>query len=115
MLRGERKVIDRIDSHRFEVVEIVVGHLTCQRFDGGIILRGTVNQFVIDVGNVDHIRHFVPKISKVPFDRVKNHRSDHVADMRRFVDRRPAQVDAHLTGDDRLEFLFLMSQSVVDT
>ncbi len=64
------------------------------------------DQLVVHVGDVDHQRDLVAGVGQVALDGVEDHRPDHVADVARLVDRRPAEVDADLAGLDRLEGFF---------
>src|SRR5690606_37872962 len=43
-----------------------------------------------------------------------DHRAHHVADVRRLVDGRPAQVHPHLAGNNGLKILFLPGERIVD-
>ena len=73
-----------------------------------------VDQLVVDVGDVDHPRDVKPFVDQVALDRVEDHRADHVADVRRLVDRRAAQVHPHLPGAHGLEQFLLAGEGVVD-
>src|SRR5262245_5797808 len=72
------------------------------------------DQLVIDVGDIDDPRHLIAAVGEITFDRVKNHRPNHMADMTFLINGRPAQIDADLAGRDRLEGLFLLSEGVID-
>ena len=69
-----------------------------------VLLLGRFDdEFVIDIGDVDDEGDLVAEIDEVAFDGVEDDRPDHVAEMARLVDGRPADVHADLAGLDRLE------------
>ena len=109
-----RKQIDRIDPHRLEIIEVVLRHLAGQLFDSRLPLCGTHDQLVVDVGDVDHKLDGISQIREVPLHGIEDDRSHHVPDVRRFVNRRPAQVHPDVAGNDRLKFFFLTSKGVID-
>ena len=110
-----RKAIDGIDAHRLEIVEIIPLDFLG---DGGhrrVQFLGPVDDLVVHVGDVDHPRHLVTAVHEIPLDRVEDDRPDHVADVRRLVHRRPAEVHLHLAGLDRLKVFLLPGQRVVNS
>ncbi len=72
------------------------------------------DQLVVNVGDVHHQRDLVATVDQVALDGVEDHRSDHVADVARFVNRRAAKINARLAGRDRLERLFGFRERVVN-
>src|SRR5207237_5663142 len=64
---------------------------------------------------VDDPCHLIAAVGEIPLDRVENHRPDHVADVTFLIDRRSAQIDADLAGRDRLKWLFLLRQRVINS
>src|SRR5208282_2748719 len=98
------------DAQRLEAVEIIPGHLLGQLLDRRPVLLGLNDQLVVHVGDVDYPGDTVAEIDEVALDRIKDHRSNHVADVAFRVDRRPANVHADLAGGDRLEGLLGLTE-----
>ena len=103
-----RKVIDSINGHCLKIVKIILSHLFSQSLNRDPFLVGPVDQLVVNVSDIDDPCDFVVTVRQIPFDRIKNYRPDHVADMSRFVDSRTAQIHAHLARFDGLK-VFLLS------
>ena len=82
---------------------------------GRPVLLGLDDQLVVDVGDVDDPGDLVAEVDEVALDRVEDDRPDHVADVALRVDRRPADVHAHLAGGDGLERLLGLAQRVIDS
>ena len=115
VLRRVRKFIDRIDPDRRQIVEIVLRHLFGEGFHRFAQFRRAGNQLVVHVGDVDHKLDLVPQVGEVALDRVKDHRPDHVSDVRRLVNRRTAKVHADAARNHGLKLFLLTSQSIVNT
>ena len=103
------EVIDRVDAQRREVAHVVGRHLLGERGHRHAARVRLVDQLVVDVGDVDDPGDLVAAVRQVALDRVEDHRPDHVADVARLVDRRPAQIDADLARLDRLEGSFVLA------
>ena len=118
VLRRIGSVIDPIDTdldaHRLEVVEVVLSHLLRQGFDGRLLFVRAVDQLVVDIRDVDDPCHLVTAVSQIPLDRVEDDRPDHVPDVSRLVDRRPAQIHLHLPRFDRLKIFLGPCERVVN-
>ena len=114
VLSGVRKMIDPIDGHRFQVIEVVLRHLFGKSFNRHLLFVRAVDQLVVNIGDVDNPGYLVAAIGQVPFDRVENDGPDHVPDMGWFIDRRSAQIHFHLARFDRLKIFFLARQRVVN-
>ena len=78
-----------------------------------VLLLGGVDQLVVDVGDVDDPGDLVALVVQVSLDRVEDDRPDHVPDVRRLVDRRPAQIDADLARVHRARRLLFFPVSVL--
>ena len=103
-----RELVNRVDSHRGEVRPVVFGHLTGDFGHREAAPIRFLDQLVIDVGNVDDKRDVVPRIDEVLLNRVEDHRPDHMADVARFIDGRPAKIHTDLVFPHRNE-IFLGS------
>jgi hypothetical protein len=82
--------------------------------NGSVFLFCRVDQLVLDVGDVDDPGDLVSLEHEISLDRVKDDRADHVPDVRRFVDRRAAQIDSDLSRANRFEHFLLLGQRVVN-
>lgn len=98
VLRRVGHVVDAIHAERPQVVEIILGHLPSQRLDSRPQLVGLHDELVIHIGDVDDPRHLIPGVRQIPLDRVEDHRPDHVPNVSRLVNRRPAQIHRDLPG-----------------
>ncbi len=65
--------------------------------------RGVGEDLVVDVGHVAHERDLVAGLDEPAPEHVDDHRAAQVADVRRGLDGRAAQVNADMPGGDRLE------------
>ena len=92
VLRGPRHVVDAGDVEPLEIADIVLRHPVGQLFHGRVLLAGLDDQLVVDISDIDNESHRVTEVGQVALDGVEDDRSDHVADVARFVDRRPANV-----------------------
>jgi hypothetical protein len=110
-----RKQIDRIDPHRLQVVEVVLRHFAGQLLDRRLPLSRAHDQLVIHVGDVDHKFDGIPQVSEISLDGVEDHRPDHVTDVRRLVDCRPAQIHPDFSRHDSLEVFLRTRQRVVNS
>src|SRR5256885_2181403 len=75
---------------------------------------GALDDLVVDVGDVHHPRHPQAPVAKVPDEQVCEEERPEVPDMGRAVDRRPAAVDPHVPGFERIEWPDLARQRVVE-
>ena len=114
VLGGLGKLVDRIDAERGEALVVLGGVALGQRLHGGPLLGGGVDQLVVHVGDVHDPGDVETLVDEVSLDRVKNDRADHVPDVRRFVDRRAAQVHPHLARRNWLEQFLLATQTIVN-
>ncbi len=83
--------------------------------DGGDALPGLGRagvDLVIDVGDVAHIGHAREQLPQQPGQHVEHHHRTGVADMRKVVDGRPANVHPHMRGIERHEPFFPVSEAV---
>ncbi len=115
VLGGFWKPVNRVDAHGLEVFEVIVRHLLGEGFDRGSFFSSLVDEFVINVGDVDDPVDRIARVFEISFDRIEDDRPDHVPDMCRLVNRRPAQIHADLAWLDRFKILFCPGQRVVDS
>jgi hypothetical protein len=111
---GLGEMVDRIDAQRRQVPLVVGRHLLGKSRHCHPTRVRFVDQLVVDVGDVHDPRYVVARIDEVPLDRVEDHRPDHVANVARLIDRRPAEVHADLAGPDRLKSFFRASERAVN-
>ena len=107
MLCRIREVVDPIHRHRFQVVEVILCHLFRQSVNRDPFLVGTVDQFVVHIGDIHHPGHLITGIRQVAFDGIENHGAHHVANMCGLIDGGAAQIHADLAGCNSLEIFLL--------
>ena len=90
----------------FRQSTIVGRHPLGQFLDRRAEFLGADDELVVHVGDVDDEGDLIAEIGQIALDRVEDDGADHVADVARLVDGRPADVHADLAGLDRLELLF---------
>ena len=114
-----RAAVDQLADHRDHLVDVVGGvrgvgrtlevdrvhplppHRLAASGDvlpGPVLAQGTLDDLVLDVGDVRHEAHLEPRPLEVPAQDVVLERRPAVAEVRRTVHRGPAQVDADLPG-----------------
>lgn len=84
-----RHPVDLVDSQRLKVGKIVRCHLRRELKHRDPFFARFHDQFVIDVGDIDHPGHIVSAVDQIPFDGVKNHGSNHMANVGFGIYRRP--------------------------
>ena len=115
VVRGSREMIDPGDSQFSEVVQVVGGDFLGEVLPIFFLLLGLVDDFVVDVGDVDHQGNLIAEVREIALDGIEDDRADHVAEVAWFIDGRSADVDANLVRLDGLERLLLAGESVVST
>ena len=108
----------RFDIRRQRAERRHVGVEIGERFGGDLQDRHTAFlgagvDLVIDVGDVAHIGHARIEHAQQPGQHVEHHHGAGVADMGAVIDRRPADIHAHMAGIERGETLALPRQAVV--
>ena len=108
-------MIDPGDSQFLEIVQIVGGDFLGELLPIFFLLLGLVDDFVVDVGDIDHQGDLIANIGEIALDRIEDDRADHVAEVAWFIDGRSADVYTDLVGLDGLERLLLASEGIVST
>ena len=109
-----RHLVDRRHAEGGEIVEVVAGHLLGELLHRRAASGALDDDLVVDVGDVHDPRHLPAGVDEVALDGVEDHRADHVADVTRLVDRRPAEIHPHLAGTHCLERLLLARERAVN-
>ena len=91
-----------------------LGALLCHLGSGPALLIGTVDDLVVDVGQVLGERHGVALVGQIAPDHVEAEERACIADMDLVVDRGAADIHADLARLDRLELLLLVHLAVID-
>ena len=86
-----------------------------QRLHGRVLLGRGVDELVFNIGDIDDPLDVVTFVLAVALDGIEHDRADHVTDVRRLIDGRPAQVDADFAGAHRNEDFFVFGESIVNT
>src|SRR5262249_4607365 len=79
------------------------------------VLRGALDDPVVDIGDVAHIRDFVSASTQMAQQHVEHDQHPPVADVDVVVDGHAADVHPDLAGDNRLQLLLLTGERVVNT
>ena len=108
-------MINLVDAKRLKVGQVVRSHGRSQLKHRYSLLAGLVDKLVIDVGDVDDPGHFKTGIDKVAFDRVEDHRANHMTDVCFGIDRWTTQVHSNSIRLDRLKRFFGLGQRVVNS
>lgn len=114
MVSGVREVIDGVDAHELQIIEIVVGHLFGEGFDCHALFVGFVDELVVDIGNVDDEGDVIAGVGQVAFDGVEDDGADHVADVSGLIDSGTAEVHFDPAGLNGLKSFLLPRKSAVD-
>ena len=85
--------IDLVDAQRLQVGQVVGRHFFGHLGHGDIASLRFGDQLVIDVRDIDHPGDLIAAVGQIAFDRVEDHRTDHVADVGFAIDGGTAQVD----------------------
>ena len=80
---------------------------------GYSFLNGFVDDLVVHVSKVGHVVHIVSLVLKIPAHRIKHDHRPCVPDMDEIIDRGPADIHFHLPRLQGDEFLFSLSQCVI--
>ena len=91
-----------------------IGELLRHLLGGATLLVGTVDDLVVDVGEVLGKRHLVALIDEVATDNVKRKKRTRIAHVNLVVDSRAAHIHADLARLEGLELLLAMELVVVD-
>src|SRR5581483_1382069 len=82
--------------------------------DGLALLRGALDDFVVDIGDVSHVRHVVTPIAEVPIYDIEHGHHTGMTDMQVVVHGHAADIHPDVTRPDRLELLFFPGEGVVN-
>jgi hypothetical protein len=121
MLGGARLAGGRQAAERsYVVLVLLVGLLgddadCLVQWQVWIVARGACVDLVVDVGDVAHVVDMIGavEVPQQPEQHVEDDRRPRVADMRIVVNRRAADIHAHIVGVDRDEILLRACQRVV--
>ncbi len=84
-----------------------------QRLDWLMVLGGALDDFVVDICDVTHVGNIETRGAQPARDHVEYQQEPRVAKVAIVVNCHPADVDTHLAGHDRPEFLFIAGQRVI--
>ena len=114
VVSGLGEMIDRVDAHRVEISHVVGRHFGGQLGHRNAELPRFDDQLVVDVGDIHDPSDLIAAIGEIALDGIEDHRADHVADVARLVNRRPAQIDADAAGSHRHERFLGAAERVVE-
>ena len=84
-----------------------------QRMDGLFVLRSTLDDLVVDVGDVAHVGHVVTACLEPALHHVEHHHHAGMAEVAVVVHRHAAYIHANGVRDDGFEILLIAGESVV--
>ena len=114
ILRGTRLDVGRQRAQPAHVALIGVGRAIGQCLDALAVIGGADDDAVVDVGDVAHIGDARIAPLQQAVERVEHHDGPRIADVHVIVDRRAADVEAHVPCIERNERLFFARQRIVD-
>ena len=89
-------------------------HALGQRLEGFAILIGSLEDLVVDIGNVAHIGDVIATRTQVTRDDVEGHHHTRMADVTEVIDRHATDVHAHLVAFQWHEGCLGPAQGTVD-
>ncbi|MPM76944.1 hypothetical protein SDC9_123943 [bioreactor metagenome] len=104
----------RPDAQRLCVPVVFRDESVAQFLDRHTLFVGPSDHLIVDIRKVLHKGHLVPFVLQIPPQHVKDYKGTRVADVKIIVHRRPAGVNAHLTGLDRHKLFLFSALAVVD-
>src|SRR6516162_2624952 len=111
----ERLVVGPTESEAIGVGDVGRSHLASELLARHSGQPGRVVDLVVDIGDVHHERDVIPLVYKEAFEQREHDVRAGVADVHPAVDRRPAGVDADVTGLPRNELAHLAAARVMET
>ncbi len=79
---------------------------------GFAIFVSTLNDFVVDVGDITDVIHIVTAMAQITRNNIERDHDTGMPQVTEIVDRHATHVHANLTGYEGFEFFFLSGQGV---
>ena len=109
---GARFLGRRQDAQRLQILMHGLDEAIGQGVKILAVLLGTMNDLIVDVGNVAHIGHVVTPGPQPTQHHVEHHHDPRVTDMTVVVDGHAAHVHPHLARLDGVKRFFLTGQAI---
>src|ERR1700694_1708686 len=113
VLRGARVVLRPLDSQRVEILEKRLDVLLGELIDRLAMLRGLLDDAVLDIGEVHHLRDLVALLEEDPAQQILEEEGAEVADVGIVVHRWTAGVHPNVALLDRYELFHPATHRVV--
>ncbi len=114
VIRGARLHVRFLDVQACFVFVHRGDHAFGQRFERLTVLAGTIDDLVVDVGDVAHVGQVVTAEPQPAGHQVERDHAAAVAEVAVVVHGHAAHVHAHLVAIQRLEDFFALGERVVD-
>jgi len=114
MLGRPRHDLRPLVAKRVKILEKILRIRLSEFVNADIPRRRLVDDPVVDIGQVHHVRQLVALELQIPPQNVAKNESPKIADMGKIPDRRPADVHADLARFERLKFLDLSRKCVIE-
>ena len=114
MVGGTRLAVRTLNIQGVEIFVHFRDHTIHQRNKAFAIFVRTLDDFVVDVGDVTHVFQVVAQKTQVARDNVESNKGTAMADMTEIVNRNTTHVHADFPGMDRFKFLFLARHCIKD-
>jgi pyruvate/2-oxoglutarate dehydrogenase complex dihydrolipoamide acyltransferase (E2) component len=114
MIGGTRLHVRRQNVQPRLVLMHRIDHARGQGIERFAVVTGTVDDLVVDVGDVAHVRQVIAAEAQPARDEVERHHAAAMAKVAVVVHGHPADVHAHLVAIQRLEGFFALGERVVD-
>ena len=119
---GDLLVSDRQGNDRIGALHAQCGRILVHRADetpgellhGFAVFPGTLDDLVIDVGDVAHIGHVITRVAQPALHDVENNHHPGVPEVAVVIDRHAADVHADFAGLDGFECLLVPGKGVID-
>ncbi len=111
---GARLAVGALHAERVGIFVHGGDEAVGERADGLAVLDRALDDLVVDVGDVAHVGHVIPRRAQPALHHVEHHHHPRMPDVTVVVHRHPAHVHAHAAGLDGDERLFLTRERVVD-
>ena len=89
-------------------------HALNQLLKGLVVFLRTANDFIVNIGDIAHIRHIVTTVTQPARHHIKGHHDTSVTNMTKVIHGHTADIHAHMLAFQRLQWLFGFSQSVIN-
>ena len=105
--------VSAADAQRVGVGEIFFDVFVCDFFGGAVFFVGTVDDFIVDVGEILNEGHIVADVFEIAAQHVEHDKGSGVADVKIIVDRRAAGIHFDFPSFDGFKGFLAVGHRVV--